>query len=729
MKKFFLSFLLLHLLPFACYPQIPSVINYQGYLVDAQGKQITGQHTVTFNIYDNAFSNTPVWTEEHNVSILNGGLNLYLGSKKSFATSNLKFDKPYWLGIKVDGAAEFSKMQMASVPYSITSQNVLGKNAKEGYVLTWRDSTCKWEAGSGITFPFSQTISTNENGFLLKQTGNAPTMTLSRVYNTGKVEKEDGDSPQGIIENIAQFLSSKAGILSEINSDEEMIAGSFSTFHSDAQRNVKPTVYSYNENSGEAARFERAPTDDGEPVNTLYSINTGSGSAGSFMKDTEKDEVNDGPAVYVFSNGKAPCLRVQKAKSTKPKTAVQGPVAQFELFEKENESDAVKVNTTGKGRAGIFTINNVENISTALVGQSNGNGGSCISAYTEAENTLGGNFQVHNSNSTAYALQVLSNGKKPAMLLEVAGEGIGSAFVTKGGSNSDADDNHPTMYILNEGSGISRHCLNVDQMNSEAKCAQFASTSVENTRPCLSVLHFGKGNAIAAVNYDGSDVPALLAQKKNSNPKWAGMFEGDVWVKGTIEKTAGNFKIDHPLDPENKFLVHSFVESPEMKNIYDGIAVLDEKGEAIVIMPEWFDALNKDFRYQLTCVGGYSQVYIAEEMSGNQFKIAGGRPGLKVSWMVTGVRHDPYAEANPIVVEQQKKEPDKGRYIFPGLYNKPETQAIGYESSNTMLLKTNGNDMPFKVNSSVEEIDPAEFKSPDTTLLKPERVANNNENK
>jgi hypothetical protein len=50
----------------------------------------------------------------------------------------------------------------------------------------------------------------------------------------------------------------------------------------------------------------------------------------------------------------------------------------------------------------------------------------------------------------------------------------------------------------------------------------------------------------------------------------------------------------------------------------------------------------KDFRYQLTCIGGSALVYISEEIKNNRFAIAGGKQGLKVSWQVTGIRKDPY---------------------------------------------------------------------------------------
>jgi hypothetical protein len=85
-----------------------------------------------------------------------------------------------------------------------------------------------------------------------------------------------------------------------------------------------------------------------------------------------------------------------------------------------------------------------------------------------------------------------------------------------------------------------------------------------------------------------------------SDGGYAAYLEGRVAILGPLQKPAGSFKIDHPLDPANKYLSHSFVESPDMKNVYDGVVVLDDKGEAEIELPDWFGALNKDFRYQLT---------------------------------------------------------------------------------------------------------------------------------
>jgi hypothetical protein len=143
---------------------------------------------------------------------------------------------------------------------------------------------------------------------------------------------------------------------------------------------------------------------------------------------------------------------------------------------------------------------------------------------------------------------------------------------------------------------------------------------------------------------------------------------GDLVLSGWISKSGGGFKIDHPLDPANKYLEHSFVESPDMMNVYNGITVLNAKGESEVALPDYFSALNRDFRYQLTAIGEFAPLYVAREISDNKFAIAGGKPGLKVSWQVTGVRKDPYAEAIRFEPEGDKPPQERGHYLHPELY-------------------------------------------------------------
>lgn len=187
------------------------------------------------------------------------------------------------------------------------------------------------------------------------------------------------------------------------------------------------------------------------------------------------------------------------------------------------------------------------------------------------------------------------------------------------------------------------------------------------------------GNAVGVSGYGSGGYQAIGVYGTASGGDWisfAGLFDGKVDVNGILSKNSGSFKIDHPLDPTNKYLQHSFVESPDMMNVYNGNVVLDADGAATVQMPDWFEALNRDFRYQLTCIGGFAPVYISQEISDDSFAIAGGTPGLKVSWQVTGIRHDPWAEAHRIEVEVDKNELERGYYRNPEVYGLDESASV-----------------------------------------------------
>jgi hypothetical protein len=164
-----------------------------------------------------------------------------------------------------------------------------------------------------------------------------------------------------------------------------------------------------------------------------------------------------------------------------------------------------------------------------------------------------------------------------------------------------------------------------------------------------------------------------------SSTGYAGYFQGNVHVTGSLSKGGGSFKIDHPLDPKNKYLYHSFVESPDMMNVYNGNVTTDARGEAVIMLPNWFEALNKDFRYQLTSMGQFAQAIVFKEIENNRFTVKTDRPNVKVSWQVTGIRHDPYANEHRIPVEENKAPEEKGLYLYPTEYGQPESKGIDYQ--------------------------------------------------
>lgn len=162
----------------------------------------------------------------------------------------------------------------------------------------------------------------------------------------------------------------------------------------------------------------------------------------------------------------------------------------------------------------------------------------------------------------------------------------------------------------------------------------------------------------------------------------AGYFSGNVDVSNTLTAAAKAFRIDHPLDPANKELWHVCVESPDMMTIYNGIVTTDASGYATVTLPTYFTALNGDYRYQLTVIdeADSSEFVWAKVVSKVDadvkgqvatFRVRTSVPHVEVSWQVTGIRRDAYAQQHRIVPEVEKAGQMRGTYINPEVFGLP----------------------------------------------------------
>jgi hypothetical protein len=169
----------------------------------------------------------------------------------------------------------------------------------------------------------------------------------------------------------------------------------------------------------------------------------------------------------------------------------------------------------------------------------------------------------------------------------------------------------------------------------------------------------------------------------------AGFFSGDVEVQGNFNVTGGgskNFKIDHPLDPENKYLYHAAIESSEVLNVYSGNITTDGNGDAVVTLPDWFEAINKDFRYQLTVVGTFAQAIVGTKIKDNRFTVKTNAANVEVSWQVTGIRSDAAILKHPFKVEQDKPQFERGFYLTPEAHGQPEERGVGW-ARNPQLMQ------------------------------------------
>jgi hypothetical protein len=261
------------------------------------------------------------------------------------------------------------------------------------------------------------------------------------------------------------------------------------------------------------------------------------------------------------------------------------------------------------------------------------------------------------------------------------------------GESNSTTANGPGIWGVNEGGGTAPGVLG-DTISRDPNAAGVSGTitsnadysagvrGANNAASCcgFGVVGFHAGQGIGIGGYAPNGFGVFGWSPNN----WAAYFDGavevvrDLHVNGTLYKGAGAFRIDNPLDPAHSYLQHSFVESPQMMNVYNGNVTTNAKGFATVQLPRWFQALNKDFRYQLTILGHApwdTQARVWNEVRDNRFTIRTNHGNVKVSWQVTGVRHDPYANAHRIQVVVPKEGTTEGTYMHPQLYGQAQSKS------------------------------------------------------
>jgi hypothetical protein len=371
-----------------------------------------------------------------------------------------------------------------------------------------------------------------------------------------------------------------------------------------------------------------------------------------------------------------------------------GSGARAAYFHSDGDDDAVRIEGMGTGRAlHVLAIND------GYAGYFEGGGGLYVSNGAEWASDFRTDYLTSLGGFDAGAVRGVYAASGETDGIGVYGESIPSDWYGAGGffrggyvgvhgqvdpTGTDARDYCGVVGFVNHassGSGYNHGVRGIARDNSYNFGVTGEAYSGDYSYGLKGYATEASYNyGVHAHGYGGDYAYGVYAQANaGAVQNWAGKFIGDVDITGMISKGGGTFKIDHPLDPEGKYLCHSFVESPDMKNVYDGVVVLDGTGDAWVELPDWFETLNRDYRYQLTAIGGAApNLHIGDKIAGGRFRIAGGEPGMEVSWQVTGIRHDRFAEANRIQVEVEKRPDEVGRYVHPELYGRSPDEAIGY---------------------------------------------------
>jgi hypothetical protein len=304
----------------------------------------------------------------------------------------------------------------------------------------------------------------------------------------------------------------------------------------------------------------------------------------------------------------------------------------------------------------------------ALYENTTGDDNTAVGAYSLLDNTTGSFLTAVGYDATSSNSPVINNSTA-----------LG-AYATVGQSNSlilgQTTDGKPGASFVNVGIGTAtpRTTLEVAVNAPNAlgpvltltNSGQGGSAIDFNTSQPAAGSVYAPSARIVAYNNAGSNQIAFESRSGQGMQKNLVVSDdGSVYAPGALDAGAAGLKINHPLDPENKYLVHSSVESSEMMNIYSGNVTTDELGLATVALPAWFEAENTDFRYQLTVIGQFAQAIVKDKVANGQFRIMTNASHVEVSWQITAVRQDAYAKAHPLVVEQLKPEGERAGASHP----------------------------------------------------------------
>jgi len=653
-------------------PTVPSFVQYAGVLADGNGRPIKGAVEVTFSLYKAPEGGTALWMESQRVHADSlGKYAVMLGSTtiQGLPSSFFVAGEARWLGVQVEGQPEATRVMLLSVPYALKAgdSETLGGLPASAFMLAGTAGGISQNAAppnlESTTAVSAALGGTGTTDFLPLWT-NSTTLGNSVLFQAGT-----GSTAKVGINTTTPAATLDVKGAATVRGNLSFPATGVAT--ATAGKNSEPLTFTASVfNSSSSASLNENFRWQAEPVGN----DTASASGSLNLLSAQGTGAYAETGLKLGRNGLITFAPGQKFPATGTITGV----------------------TAGSGLTGGGTTGNVTlALDATKVPQLNSN-----NTFTGAQQFANTGIGMVPSKTTYTPLSVgtansfgtwlaISNTSPGGHTWNIISAGTGNA---EGAGNLGITDLTGKSTLWLEGNTNVSGALNVNSSNNPLASSAITAQGYDGSDGIIATGGSGDSSSQVADGSGGvftgaSNYCCGNGIEAYTGSDLAGYFSGNVSVEGSINKLSGSFKIDHPLDPANKYLYHSFVESPDMMDIYNGNVVTDATGNAIIPLPEWFETLNRDFRYQLTVIGQFAQAIVVQKVSHHQFGIKTDKPGVEVSWQLTGIRQDPWANAHRIPVEEEKDARDRGHYIRPELYGAPEEASVAWARHPTTMRK------------------------------------------
>jgi trimeric autotransporter adhesin len=709
---------------------VPALVPYSGAALDSKGHPLTGEASATFLIYKDQQGGEPLFTESQVVTFDEAGhykVQMGAANPNGLPSDLFSSGEARWLEVQVAGEATQPRVLLASVPYALkaadaatlgglppsafalarpasetaaafspaitpnVTSNVTTTGGTVGYVPEFSGTssvvdspifvTTTGEVGIGTTTP-AATLDVSGTTFLsglLIANGGATLVGPLELAPVGTATAATGYNSQYLkIFSSAYNSTSKTVVNPRFEWEAEATGNNtaapgatLNLLSSTTASNAAETGFYLNSNG--TIHFAPGQTFPGTGAGTITGVTAGTGLTGGGTSGNVTLNVNAatistlaGNNTFTGSNVFVPSIYADLDVNIDNTNANNGNNSPGLRFGSASGEGIASKRTSGGNQYGLdFYTDYAARIHISATGQVGINTTPITGSQLAVVGTGDGVYGTTTDNTATDDVAGV-HGFSNTVLPGVEGRNYTS------GSGYAAEANGPGVLGL------------AGQFYSEiGSTGPFAAGVYGSSYRYDGV--FGESNLAAGVVGEGVSTGTYGFSSTgygiygddgnyaNESPNaLAGYFNGSVQVIGTLTASAKDFKIDHPSDPANKYLVHASVESSEMMNIYSGNVTTDELGLATVTLPSWFEDENGDFRYQLTIIGRKAQAWISQEVKDGKFQISSDATHVKVSWQITAVRQDAFAKAHPLIAEQEKPEKERGFYMHPELYGQPE---------------------------------------------------------